>query len=98
MWEQLGENIRQAVTRNIFHTRIAAAQAKHALGEHTPQQQMQTSGPTEPGTENGAAPAAAATSGSADTPVEVDANASRADRRRAERQQKKAKKRQQTRR
>jgi len=98
MWEQLSENIRQAVTRNIFHTRIAAAQAKHALGEHTPQQQMQTSGPTEPGNEttNGAAPAA--TNGTGDAAVEVDPNASRADRRRAERQQKKAKKRQQTRR
>jgi preprotein translocase subunit SecA len=98
MWEQLGENIRQAVARNIFHTRIAAAQAKHALGEHTPQQQMQTSGPTEPGNEptNGTAPTA--TNGAAGAPAEVDPNASRADRRRAERQQKKAKKRQQTRR
>jgi preprotein translocase subunit SecA len=90
MWDQLSENIRQAVSRNIFHTRVAAAQAKHALGEHAPQQ-MQTSGPAEPGSENnGAAPASP--NRVVGAPVEVDPNASRADRRRVERQQKKSQK------
>ena len=101
MWEQLSENIRQAVARNIFHTRVAAAQAKHALGEQ-PKQQMRTSGPGEPGSEAdaGVAPdgAPAASNGAADAPIEVDENASRAERRRAERQQKKARKRQKSRR
>jgi preprotein translocase subunit SecA len=94
MYEQLSERIRQTVARNIFHTRLQAAQAKHMLGEHTPQQ-VRTSGPGEPGSENGAAPAASS-NGSAPAAAavaEVDPNASRADRRRAERAQKKARKR-----
>jgi preprotein translocase subunit SecA len=97
MWGQLSENIRQTVARNIFHTRVAAAQAKHALGEHTPEQ-MRTSGPSEPGSEQSAeagAPgteAPASANGATDAPIELDENASRAERRRAERQQKKSRK------
>jgi preprotein translocase subunit SecA len=95
MWEQLSENIRQTVTRNIFHTRVAASRARHELGE-PPRQHMQTSGPAEPGTEFGNAVATGSTAASANGaqrgPIEVDPNASRADRRRVERQQKKSKK------
>ena len=90
MWEQLGENIRQAVSRNIFHTRVAASQARHALGEQ-PHQHMQTSGPGEPGSQSGNG-VSASSNGTGRAPLQVDPNASRADRRRAERQQKKSKK------
>jgi preprotein translocase subunit SecA len=94
MYEQLSERIRQTVARNIFHTRLQPAQAKHMLGEHTPQQ-VRTSGPGEPGSENGVAPAASSNGSApaATVVAEVDPNASRADRRRAERAQKKARKR-----
>ena len=94
MYEQLSERIRQTVARNIFHTRVQAAHAKHFLGEQTPQQ-IRTSGPTEPGTESDGV-AAARSNGSAPAATvvaEVDPNASRADRRRAERAQKKSRKR-----
>jgi preprotein translocase subunit SecA len=92
MWEQLGERIRQTVARNIFHTRVQPAVARAALGQQ-PARPMRASGPAEPGTEDGAA--AAATNGAVATAevVEADPNASRADRRRAQRAQKKARKR-----
>jgi len=94
MWDQLSENIRQTVARNIFHTRVAASQARHELGE--PPKQVQTSGPNEPGSEfgNGVGPggATASSNGTGRAPLELDPNASRADRRRLERQQKKSKK------
>ena len=97
MYEQLSERIRQTVARNIFHTRLQPAQARHLLGEHTPQQ-VRTSGPAEPGTDEGAsAPASTNGSAEAEAVVEVDPNAARADRRRAERAQKKARKRSKTR-
>ena len=92
MYEQLSERIRQTVARNIFHTRLQPAQARHLLGELTPQQ-VRMSGPSEPGTEtDGGAPASTNGSAEAASVVEVDPNASRADRRRAERAQKKQKK------
>ena len=92
MWEQLGERIRQTVARNIFHTRVQPAVARAALGQQ-PARPMRASGPAEPGTEDGAA--AAATHGAVATAavVEADPHASRADRRRAQRAQKKARKR-----
>jgi preprotein translocase subunit SecA len=92
MWEQLGERIRQTVARNIFHTRVQPAVARAALGQQ-PARPMRASGPAEPGTEDGAA--AAATNGAVATAevVEADPNASRADRRRSQRAQKKARKR-----
>ena len=92
MWEQLGERIRQTVARNIFHTRVQPAVARAALGQQLARP-MRASGPAEPGTEDGAA--AAATNGAVATAevVEADPNASRADRRRAQRAQKKARKR-----
>ncbi|MDA0353431.1 MAG: preprotein translocase subunit SecA [Chloroflexi bacterium] len=91
MYEQLSERIRQTVARNIYHTRVQAAQARHLLGEQTPQQ-MRTSGPSEPGTEGETAAAESNGSG-ATSALAIDPNASRADRRRAERQQKKSQKR-----
>ncbi len=101
MYEQLSERIRQTVARNIFHTRLQPAQAKHLLGEQTPQQ-VRTSGPGEPGSEDGVTSVGAQGNGSAPAAavaeVPVDPNASRADRRRAERAQKKARKRAKSRR
>ena len=101
MYEQLSERIRQTVARNIYHTRVQAAQAKRFLGEHTPQQ-VQTTGPTEPGSEGNSPTRASSITGTATAAsaaaVAVDPNASRADRRRAERMQKKARKRTKSRR
>lgn len=88
MYEQLSERIRQSVSRNIFHTRLQTAEVSHLLSPHK-QQNMQTSGPTEPGTETiPIAPTNAATDA-----TEVDSNSSRAERRRAIRAQKKTNKR-----
>jgi preprotein translocase subunit SecA len=98
MYEQLSERIRQTVARNIFHTRLNPAEAKHLLGEHTPQR-ITVSGPAEPGTEGDDPVAANANGSSEEAAAEApDASASRADRRRAERQQKKTRKRAKSRR
>ena len=98
MYEQLSERIRQTVARNIFHTRLNPAAAKHLLGEHTPQR-ITISGPAEPGTDGDVPVTAAANGHSEEVAAEaLDPNASRADRRRAERQQKKTSKRTKSRR
>jgi len=98
MYEQLSERIRQTVARNIFHTRLNPAEAKHLLGEHTPQR-ITISGPAEPGTDDDVPVTATANGHSEEAAAEaLDPNASRADRRRAERQQKKTSKRTKSRR
>ncbi len=91
MWEQLTENIRQAIARNIFHTRVASSQARQALGASTIRRTLSTSGPGEPGFDGDGSPVVANGAGAAMTEA---VGTARADRRRIERQKKKALKRQ----